>query len=126
MMKMATDFVFVFGSNLAGRHGAGAAKYAVQYYDAKYGVGEGPTGRSYALPTKDENLNTRSYEEISVSIIHFMNYAKKNSNQIFVLTPVGCGLAGLEASKIANLFKMHTAGKMPSNVVLHTSWLDHF
>ena len=48
--------IFVFGSNLAGRHGAGAALYAARKYGAKYGVGVGRTGDAYALPTKDENL----------------------------------------------------------------------
>ena len=48
--------IFVFGSNLAGRHGKGAALHARSYYGAKYGVGEGRTGKSYAVPTKDRDL----------------------------------------------------------------------
>lgn len=56
--------IFVFGSNLAGRHGKGAALFARQQRGAKTGVGEGLTGTSYALPTKDENLKTRPLEAV--------------------------------------------------------------
>ena len=56
--------IFVFGSNLAGRHGLGAAKYARNNLGAVYGVGEGPTGECYALPTKTGDLKVRSLADI--------------------------------------------------------------
>lgn len=116
-------YTFVFGSNLAGRHGAGAALHAAKHYGAEYGVGEGLTGDAYALPTKDEKLKTRSLLKILASIIHFRNFAIKNQDRIFVLTPVGCGLAGHNAKDIALIVKNID---WPHNVVLHRSWLDHF
>lgn len=61
------EVVFVFGSNLAGRHGKGAALEAAQHWGAQYGVGEGRTGNAYALPTKDANLRTLPLLEIEQS-----------------------------------------------------------
>ena len=55
---MVTTELFVFGSNEAGRHGKGAALHAKQHYGAEYGVGVGPSGDAYAIPTKDGKLKT--------------------------------------------------------------------
>jgi hypothetical protein len=114
-----TNTIFVFGSNLAGRHGKGAAVHAKKYYGAEYGVGEGLTGRSYALPTKDENLNVRSLQEIKNSIQTFSNFARENPQYTFELTPVGCGLAGYKQAQIITLI---VAVGMPSNVCLSEHW----
>jgi hypothetical protein len=115
------NLCFVFGSNLAGIHGAGAALDAAKYWGAKEGVGEGPTGLAYALPTKDEKIRTRSYAEVETSIISFLDYAKKNPTTLFLLTPVGTGLAGLDKRVMWSYLKKH---RMPSNVVLTSTWLD--
>lgn len=96
--------VFVFGSNLAGRHGRGAALAARNEHGAVYGVGEGRTGQSYAIPTKDENLRPRSLSEIQVSVERFIEYAKQNPDCEFVVTRIGCGLAGFDSSEIAPMF----------------------
>lgn len=104
--------VFVFGSNLAGRHGKGAALEARKHWGAKYGVGEGRSGKSYAIPTKDEKLRTRSLEDIKISVDKFLEYAR-NSEKVFWVTPVGCGLAGYKPAQIAPMFK-----DRPYNVVL--------
>ncbi len=124
-MKMAHwtigDLCFVFGSNLAGIHGAGAALDACLYWGAEESVGEGPTGHAYALPTKDENIKTRSYAEVEASIIKFIDYAKDNPTILFLLTPVGTGLAGLDKRIIWSYLKKHG---LPSNVVLTSTWLD--
>jgi hypothetical protein len=98
-------WIFVFGSNLAGRHGAGAAKAAARYYGAQYGVGKGRTGRAYALPTKDEELNTLSHEIIQDFVDRFINYVEINSHLKFWMTRVGCGLAGYKDEDIAPLFQ---------------------
>lgn len=95
--------IFVFGSNLAGRHGAGAAKYAAEHYGAKYGVGEGRTGMAYALPTKDANFNVRSLLEIRESMTKFAAYARQNPNDTFIFTAVGTGLAGYDVQEIGEL-----------------------
>ncbi len=89
---MAT--VFVFGSNLAGRHGKGAALTARNDYGAEYGVGKGRTGNAYALPTKDENLRTLPMWAVDRHVSEFVAYAAQNQSDTFLLTPVGTGLAG--------------------------------
>ncbi len=119
---VSMDPVFVFGSNKAGRHGKGAALYAKKAWGAEPGVGEGPTGRAYALPTKDEKLRSMSLEEVDEAIGRFVDHAKTNGDKIFMLTPVGCGLAGNDAREVAALIQ---SKQPPANVVLTLSWLDH-
>ena len=115
--------VFVFGSNLAGRHGAGAAKYAVLKYGAIYGQGRGRQGDSYALPTKDENLKTLPLSAIEQEIQLFARYAAEHHHEAFMLTPIGCGLAGYHARQIWEI--LHRV-KLPYNVSLTPSWVnDH-
>lgn len=97
--------VFVFGSNLAGRHGAGAARTARQIYGAVYGVGRGPTGRAYALPTKDEHLRPLPLSEIGFYAREFLRYALDHPELEFLVTRVGCGLAGYTDQQIAPLFR---------------------
>lgn len=88
--------IFVFGSNLAGRHGKGAALYARQHFGAVYGIGTGPTGRCYAIPTKDEHLRVLPWEEIELELNLFLDYAREHQELEFLLTPVGTGLAGYD------------------------------
>lgn len=106
--------IFVFGSNLAGIHGAGAADEAYQNFDAKWGVGEGPTGRAYAIPTKDENIQTLPLERIKQSVDKFIEHARQCSAEEFFVTAVGCGLAGYTPEQIAPMFK-----DAPANCTLH-------
>lgn len=109
--------IFVFGSNLAGRHGAGAALHARKYYGASYGVGEGRTGMAYAIPTKNQSLQTLPIGEIRKSVDKFLSYARTNWNLSFQVTPIGCGLAGYEPGDIAPLFR-----NAPANVELPESF----
>lgn len=88
------DKVFVFGSNLAGIHGKGAALHARQFYGAQYGVGKGMTGMAYALPTKKTPRETLPLSEIKEYINEFVEFAKNNPQLKFTITRVGCGLAG--------------------------------
>lgn len=113
--------IFVFGSNLAGRHGAGAAKYAREHYGAEYGVGFGPTGCAYALPTKDRELNTMSLSVITLYIAEFLRYAEQNSDDEFLLTPIGCGLAGYRRDQIKPIIENL---RRPSNVIYTKEWED--
>ena len=108
-----TEPVFVFGSNLAGRHGKGAALWARQHRGAIYGQGEGMQGNSYAIPTKNEFLVTLPLSTIAVYVNGFLAYARRNSDMEFQLTPIGCGLAGLNPEQVAPMF--HGA---PSNVIM--------
>lgn len=115
-----TTPIFVFGSNLAGRHGKGAALWARQHRGAIYGKGEGLQGNSYAIPTKDGNLKTLPLEDIKISIKRFIRFAKKNNKMIFQLTPVGCGLAGYKRKQIEPMFK-----GAPDNVLWPPEWKSY-
>jgi len=109
--------VFVFGSNLAGRHGAGAALEARKNHGAVYGKGSGPQGNSYAIPTKDERLNSLPLEVIERYVAAFIRYAKANPNVEFRITRIGCGLAGYTDVQIAPMFK-----DAPENCKLPFNW----
>lgn len=111
--------VFVFGSNLAGYHGAGAALAAKNSWDAEMGVGIGRTGDAYAIPTKDENLRTLSLKIIEFFVNEFKTYARKNPDLMFYVTPIGCGLAGYKRSQIRPLFYNCT-----ENCVFAHTWFE--
>lgn len=96
--------IFVFGSNLAGRHGKGAALTARKKWGAVYGEAIGRTGDAYAIPTKDQNLNVLDLDDIELFIHDFVRYAKKNPDLTFKVTNVGCGLAGYKPEQIAPMF----------------------
>lgn len=97
--------VFVFGSNLAGRHGAGAALAAWRHYGAQYNRGVGPMGNSYAIPTKDSDLRCMTAEQIQPYVAEFVAYTQSHPYVSFLVTRVGCGLAGNADSVIAPMFK---------------------
>ena len=105
--------IFVFGSNLAGRHGKGAALEAVQNWGARPGQGVGLQGRSYAIPTKDSRLCTLFHETIADYVAKFIEHARGNPADSFLVTAIGCGLAGYSPRVIAPMF----AGA-PENVFL--------
>jgi hypothetical protein len=109
--------IFVFGSNEAGRHGAGAAKFARLNHGAVYGVGIGRTGESYAIPTKDYAIRTLPLKAIKHYVEGFIKYAFRNRELQFNVTRIGCGLAGYSDAQIAPMFKY-----APSNCVLPKGW----
>lgn len=111
--------VFVFGSNLAGRHGKGAALHALKHHGAIYGLGVGMQGKCYAIPTKDAKLRTLPLEEIRRYVNTFKAFAVRNPFFIFNVTRIGCGLAGYTDSQIAPLFK-----DAPINCNLPEGWRD--
>jgi hypothetical protein len=96
--------IFVFGSNLAGRHGKGAALYARQHHGALYGQAVGLQGNSYAIPTKDEYLRTLPLEAIRQYVDEFKRFAADHPEMTFQVTAIGCGLAGYKPEQIAPLF----------------------
>lgn len=98
--------IFVFGSNLAGVHGAGAAKVALDHFGAIMWNGFGIMGTSYAIPTKDENIQTMSLDRIKPFVNVFVNFTKHNYYRdfSFFVTSIGCGLAGYQPSDIAPMF----------------------
>ena len=102
---LKSNEVFVFGSNLAGQHLGGAALLAKEKFGAELGVGEGMTGQCYALPTKDENIETLPIAEIHKAIEQLRETVENNKDKFFIITAVGCGLAGYEAKDIAPMFE---------------------
>jgi len=105
--------IFVFGSNLAGIHGAGAALHARNEYGAKLGEGIGRTGGAYAIPTKDERIKTLPLHRIQEYVTNFIVYAIEHPELKFNVTAIGCGLAGYTPMAIAPMFK-----DAPSNCIL--------
>jgi hypothetical protein len=103
-LTMGEDRIFVFGSNLAGRHGAGAALFARKHCGAIYGVGEGRQGQSYGIPTKDARLQPLPLEQIRLHVESFLAHARHCSRETFQLTAIGCGLAGYKPEQIAPMF----------------------
>lgn len=112
-----TKKIFVFGSNLRGMHGAGAARDAMDYYGAAWGVGEGPQGQSYAIPTKDEWLRPAPLDEIKMHVNDFLDYARDHGDEEFFVTKIGCGFAGYSEDQIAPMFAF-----APSNCELPDGW----
>ena len=97
--------IFVFGSNIQGAHGGGAAWYAHKKFGAEWGVGEGLTGRTYALPTMEGDVSMKKAVE------HFIDCAKAHPEFIFLVTAVGCGIAGYTPDEVAPLFREATSLK---------------
>ena len=97
--------IFVFGSNLSGWHGAGAAKAARDHFRAKIGIGVGFTGQCYAIPTKNYKVETMKYHEIIPFVEQFVHVTNSQQDMEFYITRVGCGLAGFKDESIAPLFK---------------------
>lgn len=101
--------VFVFGSNEAGFHGAGAARDALLKYGAKLGQAFGLQGQSYAIPTKNARLDSLSLHELRAYILDFLDDVKAEQPNVwkheFVVTRIGCGLAKFADEDVAPLFR---------------------
>lgn len=118
--------VFVFGSNLAGIHGGGAALTAHRKYGARMGCGVGlmPMGPDvtptcYALPTKDKNVETHPLHVVKFYVEVFKHVARSRPGLVFFVTRIGCGLAGFTDREIAPLFR-----DCPENVELPPGWKE--
>ncbi len=111
--------IFVFGSNLAGRHGKGAAFFALRNHGAEYGVGFGPTGNAYAIPTKTATFRIMTIDEIRPYMSDFFKYASEHAEKTFLLTPVGCGLAG---HKKVDMLRLIREFDISDNVVFDRRW----
>ena len=103
--SLAQKEIFVFGSNQSGRHGKGAAKTALGW-GAVWGQAEGLQGRTYGIPTKNSRITrTLDLDEIKPYVDRFIDFVKTRPDLIFLVTEVGCGLAGLRPKDIAPMFK---------------------
>ncbi len=98
-------YIFVFGSNLSGKHGKGAAKTALGF-GARWGQGHGMQGKTYGIPTKDASVRkTLPIAEIKPYVDRFIAFAIVMPELTFLVTEIGCGLAGYKPKDIAPLFK---------------------
>ena len=106
--------IFVFGSNLAGMHGGGAAYAAYCKFGAIWGQGVGLQGQSYAIPTMQGGVET-----IKPYVDEFIAFAREHTELTFLVTRIGCGIAGFRDEQIAPLFE---DAHQLSNVVLPPNW----
>jgi len=111
------EAIFVFGSNRSGIHGAGAARTAHLKYGAMWGVGEGLTGRSYALPTVGYRITPIPLDQVQLHVLNFIEFARNWPNLTFQVTQVGCGLGGFRKDEIAPMFEMS-----PENCWFDSQW----
>lgn len=119
--------IFVFGSNTQGRHGKGAALYALKYFGAKYGQAEGLQGQSYAIITKDltvpknKQYRSRTKEQIKEQISKLYKFAKENPDKEFLVVYSGTGqnLNGYYPHEMAQMFALE---QIPENIVFE----EHF
>lgn len=112
--NLKVNEIFVFGSNLQGMHGGGAARIAFDHFGAEWGVGVGRTGRCYAIPTMHGGLDA-----IRPYVDEFIMYAKLNPTLFFLVTRIGCGIASFTDEQMAPLFAK--AKDLP-NVALPELW----
>lgn len=97
--ELRDDEIFVFGSNLAGMHGGGAARIACRCFGAVWGQGVGLQGQSYAIPTMQGGVET-----IRPYVDEFIDFARRHPHLKFLVTEIGCGIAGFTPEEIAPLF----------------------
>ena len=112
--ELSDNEIFVFGSNLAGQHHGGAARIAYDHFGAEWGVGVGPTGNCYAIPTMHGGV-----DDIKPYVDEFVKYAGSHPDKRFFVTRIGCGIAGFRDEEIAPLFKDL---KDTPNVCLPRKW----
>ncbi len=117
--KLDEHEVFVFGSNLNGNHAGGAAKQALGMFGAVSGVAEGLNGQSYAFPTLDKNMQRVSEDCFNESIDKLIKCANNNTRKIFLVTKLGCGIAGFIEDEVINFF-MAYKNKLSANII--TPW----
>ena len=118
--ELSPNEVFVFGSNLAGRHCNGAAKLAHQKFGAVWGVGVGLCGQSYAIPTMQGGVSA-----IKPYVDEFLIFALNHGHLTFLVTEIGCGIAGFTPRDIAPLFRI-AIDRDIQNVYLPESFYNYY
>ena len=112
--QLGENEMFVFGSNIQGSHGGGAAWFAHKNFGAQWGVGEGLTGKSYALPTMEGEAS------LAHAVKNFTDFARQHPELDFLVTAVGTGIAGYSPKQVAPLFKDATT--LPNVYLPQTFW----
>lgn len=110
IQNLESNQVMVFGSNERGTHGLGAAKLALKKFGAKMGIGRGLQGQSYALPTKDFDIETLPLFDIERNVKEYVDFAAKNPQYEFLTTKIGMGLANYTLDQIGPIFGKFTKG----------------
>lgn len=116
IIRLEPNEIFVFGSNLAGAHGGGAARIALDFFGAVWGQGVGLQGQSYAIPTMQGGVET-----IKPYVDEFIEFAKVHPELKFLVTRIGCGIAGFRNEEIAPLF---TDAIEVENVILPRKFVE--
>ena len=114
--ELKQNEIFVFGSNLAGAHGGGAARLAYNRFGAVWGQGVGLQGQSYAIPTMQVGVET-----IKPYVDEFIRFAETRSDLKFFVTQIGCGIAGFKVGEIAPLFQ---AAIEVENIILPQTFVE--
>jgi hypothetical protein len=115
--SLADNEIFVFGSNLQGHHGGGAALIAYEKFGAVWNEGVGLHGKTYAIPTMHGGV-----DDIKPYVDEFIDFAKENKQYKFLVTRIGCGIAGFKDHEIAPLF---AKALELENVYLPLSFLEY-
>lgn len=115
--ELKPNQIFVFGSNLAGKHYGGAAKQAYEQFGAVMGIGKGVMGQTYAFPTLDKEFKQLSRNKIRRQVHFLFVFCDENPDKEFLLTKVGCGIAGIDESFMRSMFK-----NPRKNMVLPEDW----
>lgn len=123
VVKLNENEIFVFGSNMGGRHFGGAAHTAYVKFGAEWGIGEGFTGQCYAIPTLTREGQKMKLEAVKTSIIRMYMEAKIHTELDFIVTKIGCGIAGFREAEIIPLIREAeiAVGKL-ENVILPKDW----
>jgi len=114
--ELKENEIFVFGSNLGGMHAGGAARVAVNRFGAVWGQGVGLQGQSYAIPTMQGGVET-----IKPYVDEFITFAREHRELQFLVTPIGCGIAGFTIDEIAPLF---AAAIDDENIILPKAFVE--
>lgn len=109
--------IFIFGSNLAGNHAGGAARQAKEQFGAEDGIGEGLTGQCYAFPTLERDMHQRGFRGLEAARDRLYATARALPEKTFLLTKVGCGIAGYPEEEIKKLFI-----DTPNNIIKPEDW----
>lgn len=116
ILKLKPNEIFVFGSNLSGSHGGGAARLAYDRFGAVWGQGLGLQGQSYGIPTMQGGVET-----IKPFVDEFIQFAGEHPEYQFLVTRIGCGIAGFTTEEIAPLFK---DAVRVENIILPKSFVE--